>query len=69
VSMIKDYMVASNVLPQEAERTLSWEKKRTVSFVTDSPNVLSKARRDVLTEDMFGFAYGCAAQAMSILAK
>jgi hypothetical protein len=69
MSMIKEYMVASNILPQEAERTLSWEKQPTVSIVTDSPNVLSKARRDVLTEDMFGIAFGCAAEAMSNLAK
>jgi hypothetical protein len=62
-------MAASNIVPQEADRRLSWEKQRTVAIVTDSSNVMSRARRDMLTEDMFSFAYGCAAHTMSNLAK
>jgi hypothetical protein len=52
---IKDVMVASSILPQEAERRLSWEKQRTVAIVNDAPNIMTRARRDMLTADMFSF--------------
>jgi hypothetical protein len=69
VSRIKDVMASSNKMPEVAERKPSWEKQRTVAIVTDCTNVKSKARRDMLTEGMFSFVYGCAAHAMSNLTK
>jgi Protein of unknown function (DUF 659)/hAT family C-terminal dimerisation region len=46
-----------------------WQDQRMVAVVTDSPNVMRKARSEFLSKCLFAFAYGCAAHAMSNLVK
>jgi hypothetical protein len=40
-----------------------------VAVVTDSPNVMRKARSELLNKSLFAFAHGCASHAMSNLVK
>jgi len=47
----------------------SWQRSHSTGFVTDSPNVNRSARTKLLEADVFSFAYGCAAHAMSNLCR
>jgi hypothetical protein len=69
VEKLKEVMSKLWPVERETLRPPLWDEFRNVVAVTDSPNVMVRARNDMVEAGMFFVAYGCSAHAMSNLCK